>query len=510
MIVKFLPNKGKGTCLATMNYLLGKKGDREHAKILQGDPKLTQQLADSLEFKHKYTVGVLSFQEKDLDEKTKREIIADFEQSLLCGFEADQYNICWIEHRDKGRLELNFVIPKVELSTGKALNPYFDSVDRPRINAWKDLANAKYDLHDPNDPANRQPYTPNMRLPQDKKELQEAITGYLMGEMAQGKVKDRKDVLNAIENDLGLSIARITPNSISISDPTNEKGRNIRLKGEIYANTFRFSEDHSAENYTESREYRANRIKRISEARAKLEAEIARKREFNQQLYNRPRTENNRQNQHSISSQDDDWELDGDVIDSDGSIILSKFSTSQKNRQTKNRASRDTASNKQQPTTSQDIEQSSDWTRERRLFHRNQEQEHQRLQEQRWQTSNHYSTGLKDHAERLHEQLHQTLRRVRTADTRTEQISGTTERINREIDKRESDVQREIRNFDSTINSTNTQTLNTARTIDEYDREIKQRESTFNNREQQINQIIAEQNKVNNRYTRSKDSGLEM
>lgn len=38
MIIKFLPNKGKGTCLATMNYLLGSKGDQEHAKVLQGDP----------------------------------------------------------------------------------------------------------------------------------------------------------------------------------------------------------------------------------------------------------------------------------------------------------------------------------------------------------------------------------------------------------------------------------------------------------------------------------------
>ena len=43
---------------------LGKDRDREHAKILQGDPELTRQLADSLEFKNRYTVGVLSFEEK--------------------------------------------------------------------------------------------------------------------------------------------------------------------------------------------------------------------------------------------------------------------------------------------------------------------------------------------------------------------------------------------------------------------------------------------------------------
>ena len=169
-----------------MDYLLGKDRDREHAKILQGDPELTRQLADSLEFKNRYTVGVLSFEEQDLDDKTKKDIMADFEKALLCGLEHDQYDITWIEHKDKDRLELNFVIPKVELNTGKAMNPYYDPIDRKRVNAFKDHTNAKYDLHDPNDPANRQPHTANMRLPKEKKELQEAITGYLMQKI--GKV----------------------------------------------------------------------------------------------------------------------------------------------------------------------------------------------------------------------------------------------------------------------------------------------------------------------------------
>ncbi|WP_434221106.1 hypothetical protein, partial [Klebsiella pneumoniae] len=38
----------------------------------------------------------------------------------------DQYACLWVEHRDKGRLELNFVIPNIELQSGKRLQPYFD------------------------------------------------------------------------------------------------------------------------------------------------------------------------------------------------------------------------------------------------------------------------------------------------------------------------------------------------------------------------------------------------
>lgn len=78
-----------------------------------------------------YTVGVLSFEEIDISNTAKREIMADFEKSLLAGLDQDQYNICWVEHRDKDRLELNFVIPNVELTTGKRLQPYYDWAEPP-------------------------------------------------------------------------------------------------------------------------------------------------------------------------------------------------------------------------------------------------------------------------------------------------------------------------------------------------------------------------------------------
>lgn len=149
MIVKFLPNKGGGSAGATMNYLLGKDRDREHAKILQGNPELTERLADNLDFKNRYTVGVLSFEETDISDTAKREIMADFEKSLLAGLDQDQYNICWIEHRDKDRLELNFVIPNVELTTGKRLQPYYDRADRPLVENWKQVINHRYNLSDP-------------------------------------------------------------------------------------------------------------------------------------------------------------------------------------------------------------------------------------------------------------------------------------------------------------------------------------------------------------------------
>lgn len=470
MIVKFF-KRGSGSCSATMNYLLGKDRNREHAKILQGDPELTRQLADSLEFKNRYTVGVLSFEEKDLDDKTKKKIMADFEESLLCGLEHDQYNICWIEHKDKDRLELNFVIPKVELNTGRAMNPYFDAVDRKRVNAFKDHINAKYDLTDPNDPANRQPHTLNMQLPKDKKELQEAITGYLMGEIGQGRVKHHQDVLNAIQSDLGLSVARITPNSISIKDPINENGRNIRLKGEIYANTFRFSQNYSAENERASREYRENRNNRISETGKKLTAEIERKREFNQQRYNKPRKEPERANQQDTGLQNSDRGHNGLAIGDNHGLGDIQPIPSQEYPQSTGRIRHDTAEHRIITTTSQDFEQSEDWRERWQIFHHQRTQENRNLHINQKQPSNDLSEqiGLLDHAKRLHEQLQRLTERVRTSIKPATGDHRQTEMADRAI----TNSQRQINDTERQINQSEQTIKDLSRANQEFSRKQK-------------------------------------
>ena len=461
MIVKFLPHKGKGTCKATMDYLLGKDRDREQAKILQGDPEITRQLADSLDFKHKYTVGVLSFEEKDLDDKTKKEIMADFEKSLLCGLEHDQYDITWIEHKDKDRLELNFVIPKVELNTGKAMNPYYDPIDRKRVNAFKDHTNAKYDLHDPNDPANRQPHTPNMRLPQDKKQLQEAITGYLMQKIGEGSITDRKDVLRALESDLGLSVARTIPNAISIKDPTNENGRNIRLKGEIYADTFRFSQEYSTENERASQDYRANRIERISTTGAELTAEIERKRAFNIQRYSEPRKELERANQQDTSLQNSDRGRNGLVVSDNTRARDIQSMAREEYTQPTGTTSRDTAEHRPITTTSQSIGENSHSGRRKNNLHQSEEpQESRDLQQQRQRADFINQIGLLDHAKRLHEQLQRFTERIRAAVSRIgsdKQQSITTNRA---------------------INSSQSQFDRTERAIEQRERETSQHQQT--------------------------------
>ncbi|REH96554.1 mobilization protein, partial [Staphylococcus felis] len=191
-----------------------------------------------LDLNNPYTAGCLSFEEPDLPEQAKREIMARFEKSMFAGLEPEQYNISWVQHTDKGRLELNFVIPNVELTSQKRLQPYYDKADRPLVENFKQVINHEYSLLDPNDPTKKQNMVTKQELPSNKKQALQAITDGLTALANAGHINDRKDVINALER-AGFEIARITPKNISIKTV----GQNLRLKGAFYEQDFRFSTD---------------------------------------------------------------------------------------------------------------------------------------------------------------------------------------------------------------------------------------------------------------------------
>ena len=284
MIIK-IHSRGAGSGRGPVDYLLGKDRDREDARLDRGDPEQMIQLIDSTNFAQKYTSGVLSFAERDLDEHQKQQIMDSFERVLMPGIDKDQYSILWVQHQDKDRLELNFVVANVELQSGKRLQPYYDKADRPRLNAWKDLVNDHYKLHDPNDPLNkRELCTPNA-LPKHKQKASEIITDGLLSVAESGRIQSRDDVIKTLES-AGFEIARTTPKTISIKDP--DGGKNIRLKGMIYEQDFRFGKELRADIERASEKYRADRSNRVQEARTTLDRLTQRKRESNQQRY--PRT----------------------------------------------------------------------------------------------------------------------------------------------------------------------------------------------------------------------------
>ncbi|WP_458457178.1 plasmid mobilization relaxase MbeA [Serratia marcescens] len=287
MIVKFHP-RGRGGGAGPVDYLLGKDRNRDGASVLQGKPEEVRELIDASPYAKKYTSGVLSFAEQDLPPGHREKLMASFERVLMPGLDKDQYSVLWVEHQDKGRLELNFLIPNTELLTGKRLQPYYDRADRPRIDAWQTLVNGRLGLYDPNAPENRRALVTPSALPEMKQEAAQAITRGLLTLASSGELKTRQDVTEALES-AGFEIVRTTKSSISIADP--DGGRNIRLKGAIYEQSFNAGEGLRAEIESAAAEYRRDAESRIQRARAVCQSGTERKREENQRRHPRPRPE---------------------------------------------------------------------------------------------------------------------------------------------------------------------------------------------------------------------------
>ncbi len=239
MLVKFWGTKqGGGDGDGSVNYLLNERVKQGTAKVLKGDANLTKSLLLSLTQKHKACVGCLSFEESNIDESLKYELMESFENALLTESMQNRYNILWVEHTDKGRLELNFVIPKIDLGRQKAFNPYYHKVDLKRIDTWKDCINLKHNFTNPKDLEKQQISNyHNTKTPQGKELLEtyEKLDKLIQDNL--GKLfNSRDDIINFLK-DNQCEVTRQGKDYISVKLPNEPKAK--RLKGFYYHETFR-------------------------------------------------------------------------------------------------------------------------------------------------------------------------------------------------------------------------------------------------------------------------------
>lgn len=333
MIVKFFRrSKEKGS--KPINYFLGADKDREFARVLSGDPVITEHLINATKFENKYKSGVLSFAERadEISEADKLAIMRSFEATLFAGLEPDQYDILWIEHSDKdrfdvddegkaikgtersGRLELNFVIPCHELRSGKRLQPFYSGTDMRRVNAWKNITNRELKtikgdaVADPNNPKRHRkvnkyfgsapkPSPFDLTTKKDSKkdeldlagrdELRASIHRHMLAMLSERNTElhDRKAVVHELTTGLDLICEREAKSSITISHPLlldkHEKPLRVRLEGGIY------NEDFTPENFTSAADekYDNNRIRRKIKDDMNYSEGMRIKTEQNQELY---------------------------------------------------------------------------------------------------------------------------------------------------------------------------------------------------------------------------------
>ena len=291
MLIKFFGGRGGGGGIA--NYLVDptRPGREDNApEVLRGDIDQTRELIDSQDRKWTFTTGVISFAPTDApSEKDQMRVMDDFERLAFAGLERDQYDITWVRHSHtgEGRVELHFLVPRMELSTGKALNiapPGWEKTFAPLRDAW----NYEKGWARPDDPARARTQQWAFERPA-RGDAREAITSYLEDRIVTGQVENRAGLVGALK-EVGFEVPREGKDYVTALDP--ESGERWRLKGRIYERDW--TREAEFVRATESQIGRGSQgggdrdPGRAREARGALEAIVGRRAGQNKAKYQRP------------------------------------------------------------------------------------------------------------------------------------------------------------------------------------------------------------------------------
>ena len=321
MLVKFLKAK-YGDGHGAVNYCLNQRVNQGTARILKGDEQVTRAIISNMAHKNKVEFGVLSFENgAKITEKQKHEIMADFENMLL-GNMKERVNILWVEHTDKGRLELNFIIPKIDLESGKAFTPYFYAyrdekrkkynADAMKVNLWVEKTNYFYGLEHPNDPRKSKAVSTSPTHKQFKTidELDEHLHFMVDNEL----LNSRAEIIDYITNDLNLTIktrkdGTYPKDYLAIKlDDTNDYHRlKSSREGQIYNE--RFTNQAELAKLNGEVETRINKFINknaeivISDNERRITALVEARNSYNQRRYFKTNTRNNQHDRADIRSE---------------------------------------------------------------------------------------------------------------------------------------------------------------------------------------------------------------
>ena len=229
----FKPLGGKK---ASIEYQLKNKT----AKVLFGNPKLTQQLIDSSHFSQTYCGMVLSFEEH-ISPETETEILEDFMKVILGGLDEESLNILVVRHTDKRhpdtgkvRPDYHITVVETELQTGKHITIYEHIKDHNVFFGWERMVNIRHGLSRPDDPARRRTINIPRSSARDAKIFSPRSMKFVQAEVTAGRIQNRADVIQFLEQS-GFAVPRQGKDYLTIED---KEGNRTRLKGLFYERGF--------------------------------------------------------------------------------------------------------------------------------------------------------------------------------------------------------------------------------------------------------------------------------
>ncbi|RQZ26117.1 hypothetical protein DIE14_15785 [Burkholderia sp. Bp9017] len=250
MIVKVF-DSGTGPGRGPINYLLS---DRDHTgknrsakpQIVLGDPNLTRDIIDSIPNGQKYTSGVISLRkEEKLSQKDWLYIIDKFHEYMM-PLGNERINSLWVAHHDKGRTELHFVVPKIDLKTRLALNispPGTQNQEYYRLFAAMMNGHFGFAQIIPKDSdTSLHLNIAEYKSGTDSVKFKKSLHGTIKNEIRLGKIENRNELIHWL-NDKSYQVVKIDRNYLTVK--YNDKCH--RLYGKLYSENAIFKTELDAE-----------------------------------------------------------------------------------------------------------------------------------------------------------------------------------------------------------------------------------------------------------------------
>lgn len=289
-------DSGTSNGQSPINYLMG---DRDHTgkirsvkpEVISGDPSTTVDLINMVQRKYKYTSGVLAFKaDENPTEKEQKEIINAFRKSFMPGLDTDNFNDLWVAHRDKGKLELHFIVVREELKTGKDLNISPPGKRKTEhFNSFVRVVNQRMGWDQVScDPLKVALTAFDLKVHNKEAKTSKVIKNYLSEKLHRnildGKVQDRAQLIDYLKQHK-IEITRIGKDYLSIKMHNDQRAR--RLKGPMFE---------EGANYDDLiKQHHASKIPtkltdvEYKEVKDKLQGFIADRTAFNTKLYLTPK-----------------------------------------------------------------------------------------------------------------------------------------------------------------------------------------------------------------------------
>lgn len=236
MIVKFFKSN-KQPIQKAFAYLLNVRVENNTAKLLWGNRELAEILADNQTSSIKYFSGCLSFKEAPsyFNEHEKYEIIDEFMKAIMPHEEIrERINWTWIEHTDKGRLELNFVVNTRFLEPIGNIKQYnfFCKNHFQTIDTFQDFIDVKYNCISWKS-AQPNIYKHHLNARKDKTFNHEMLQYMIENIIIENPTLETREDLITYLKEVGFNVSRAVRGSISILPEYSSKPIRLSIPQDV-------------------------------------------------------------------------------------------------------------------------------------------------------------------------------------------------------------------------------------------------------------------------------------